>query len=172
MCAGRGGVERIRGMERDSRCYGRGRGIRQPDGPWPDVRRLQHARHQAAGGRRRRLRGDALAGVRRCHPATVQFRDQPHQSGRGPARNHDDGGHQRKTLGVSLGRGVGEPRPMAGKRDATARGPSRLFGRHPTTEAGRLDRNVCPRLRQIEALLDQRRLGLFAAANQAFVQTV
>src|SRR6185369_8518475 len=50
----------------------------------------------------------------------------------------------------------------------------RLRGRHihPAAEAGCLDRNLRPRLRQVEPLFDQGRLGLLSATNQAFVQTV
>ena len=50
----------------------------------------------------------------------------------------------------------------------------RLRGRHvhATAEARCLDRNLRPRLRQVEPLLDQSCLGLLSATDQAFVQPV
>src|SRR6476620_8506715 len=43
---------------------------------------------------------------------------------------------------------------------------------HPAAEAGCLDRNLRPRLRQIESLLDQSCLDLITTADQALVQPV
>src|SRR5689334_1477081 len=43
---------------------------------------------------------------------------------------------------------------------------------HPSAEAGCLDRNLRPRLCQVEPLLDQGRLRLLATTDQAFVQPV
>ena len=41
---------------------------------------------------------------------------------------------------------------------------------HPSAEAGCVDRNLRPRLRQLEPLPDQCRLDPFAATDQAFMQ--
>ena len=68
--------------------------------------------------------------------------------------------------------------PFANPRSVAAPPTSwrreRLRGRyvHATAEAGRPYRILRPRLRQVEPLPDQRRLDLFSATDQAFVQPV